>query len=100
MKVIHSCSTRVLLMVLIGLALFGAAEAQLKPKPAVQKTEPATTRKPSQVERQGYSVFRETMVDMSWPEVKKAAEADAVVILPIAVIEEHGPHLSLGIDTY
>jgi creatinine amidohydrolase len=48
----------------------------------------------------GYSIFRETLVDMTWPQVKAQAEADALVILPIAVIEEHGPHLSLGTDTY
>ncbi len=51
-------------------------------------------------ERHGYSVFRGTLVDLPWPEVKKAADADTLVILPIGVIEEHGPHLSLGADTY
>ncbi len=50
--------------------------------------------------RQGYSIFRETLVDLTWPEVKKAAEADALVIVPVGVVEEHGPHMSLGTDTY
>src|SRR5512147_712424 len=50
--------------------------------------------------RQGYSIFRETLVDLPWPEVKKLAEARPVVLVPIGVIEEHGPHLSLGADTY
>jgi creatinine amidohydrolase len=50
--------------------------------------------------RQGYSIFRETLVDMSWPEVKKAAEANALVIVPVGAIEEHGPHMSLGADVY
>jgi creatinine amidohydrolase len=40
------------------------------------------------------------MVDMPWPEIKKAAEEGAFVLLPIAVIEEHGPHLGLGADVY
>ena len=48
----------------------------------------------------GNSIFHETMVDMSWPEVEEAAKQDAVVLLPTAVIEEHGPHMSCGIDTY
>ncbi len=50
--------------------------------------------------RQGYSIFRETVVDMSWPEVKKAAEANALAIVPVGAIEEHGPHMSLGADAY
>lgn len=37
---------------------------------------------------------------MTWPDVKKAAESDALVLLPIGVIEEHGPHMSLGVDAY
>lgn len=48
----------------------------------------------------GYSIFEETMVDMPWPEIEKAAEEGAIVLLPTAVIEEHGPHMGLGVDTY
>ena len=48
----------------------------------------------------GYSIFHETMVDMTWPEVEKAARDGAVVLMTTAVIEEHGPHMSCGIDTY
>jgi len=48
----------------------------------------------------GYSIFKGTMVDMSWPEIKAAGEAGALVLLPMAVIEEHGPHMSLGSDAY
>ena len=29
----------------------------------------------------------------------KAAE-DAIVVLPIASMEQHGPHLPVGVDTY
>ncbi len=47
-----------------------------------------------------YSIFAGTLVDMTWPEVKKAAGENAVVILPVAVIEQHGPHMNLGTDTY
>lgn len=48
----------------------------------------------------GAAVFAGTMVEMSWPEVKAAAEKKAVVLLPISVVEEHGPHLDLGPDIY
>jgi creatinine amidohydrolase len=40
------------------------------------------------------------MVDMTWQEVEKAAKKNLPVLIPIAVIEEHGPHMSSGIDTY
>jgi creatinine amidohydrolase len=48
----------------------------------------------------GYSIFDETMVDMTWPEVEKAAQEGAIILLPTGVIEEHGPHMGLGVDTY
>jgi len=48
----------------------------------------------------GYSIFDETMVDMTWPDVEKAAKEGAVVLMTMAVIEEHGPHMSCGTDTY
>lgn len=47
-----------------------------------------------------YSIFNDTMVEMSWPEVEKAINKGAVVLFPTGVIEEHGPHMSLGVDTY
>ncbi len=37
---------------------------------------------------------------MTYPEVEKAAREKAVVIFPTGVIEEHGPHLPLAVDTY
>lgn len=48
----------------------------------------------------GYSIFHETMVDMTWQEVEKAAKEGAVILMTTAVIEEHGPHMSCGIDAY
>jgi creatinine amidohydrolase len=48
----------------------------------------------------GYSIFHETMVDMTWPEVEKAVKEGAIVLMTTAVIEEHGPHMTCGIDTY
>jgi creatinine amidohydrolase len=48
----------------------------------------------------GYSIFDETMVDMPWTDVEKAAKDGALVLMTTAVIEEHGPHMSCGVDTY
>jgi creatinine amidohydrolase len=38
--------------------------------------------------------------EMTWPDVAKAARADAPVIVPLGATEQHGPHLPLGADTY
>lgn len=46
-----------------------------------------------------YSIFDETMVAMNWPAIEKAAAQGAAVLLPIGIIEEHGPHLGLAVDT-
>jgi len=48
----------------------------------------------------GYSVFDGTMVDMTYVQIEKAAEEKSVILLPVGVIEEHGPHLPLGVDVY
>ena len=48
----------------------------------------------------GYSIFDETIVGMTWPQVEKAAQEGAIVLFPTGVIEEHGPHMGLGVDTY
>jgi creatinine amidohydrolase len=47
-----------------------------------------------------YSVFAETMADMTSPEVEAAARAGAIVVWGLGVIEQHGPHLPLGTDVY
>ena len=46
-----------------------------------------------------YSIFDETMVGMAWPAIEKAAERGAIVFLPVGIIEEHGPHMGLSVDT-
>ena len=48
----------------------------------------------------GYSIFRETMADMTFPEIARAAADRAVVLWGLGVIEQHGPHLPLGTDVY
>ena len=44
------------------------------------------------------SIFTGTMVDMTWQEIKRAVESNAVVLLPVGMIEEHGPHMDLSPD--
>ncbi len=48
----------------------------------------------------GYSLFDGTMVELTWTQVEQAAAEGAIVLLPTGVIEEHGPHMGLGIDAY
>lgn len=53
-----------------------------------------------EITTKGFSIFDETIVDMTWQEIEKAAQEKTIIILPTAVIEEHGPHMSIGVDTY
>ncbi len=48
----------------------------------------------------GYSIFRDTMADMTYPEVADAAANGAVALWGLGVIEQHGPHLPLATDVY
>jgi len=47
-----------------------------------------------------YSIFKETIADMTFPELARAAQGRAVVLWGLGVIEQHGPHLPLGTDVY
>lgn len=47
-----------------------------------------------------YSVFQDTMADMTYTEVADAARRGAVVMWGLGVIEQHGPHLPLATDVY
>ncbi|MDD5936520.1 MAG: creatininase family protein [Clostridiales bacterium] len=46
------------------------------------------------------SIFKDTMVDMTWKQIKEKGKKGVPVLLPLGVIEEHGPHLPLGTDIY
>ncbi len=37
--------------------------------------------------------------DKSWPELAEYIEKGALVILPLGMVEEHGPHMAVGADT-
>jgi creatinine amidohydrolase len=46
------------------------------------------------------NIFEDTMAHMTYVQVEEAARKGTIVIFPIGVIEEHGPHLPLAVDIY
>lgn len=46
------------------------------------------------------SVFAGTMVDLPWPEVERAARNHDPVLVPVGIVEAHGPHMDLSPDVY
>ncbi|HSV86695.1 MAG TPA: creatininase family protein [Levilinea sp.] len=47
-----------------------------------------------------HGMFQDTMVNLNWPQIQEAVDENALVLLPLGVIEEHGPQLCLGTDIY
>ena len=45
-------------------------------------------------------IFKNTMADMNWAEITAYAADEALVLFPLGVLEEHGPHLCLATDIY
>ena len=45
---------------------------------------------------------RRNWMEMTWQDIAGAAGATArwIAVLPLAAVEQHGPHLPLGVDTY
>ena len=46
------------------------------------------------------NIFEDAMSEMTYEQVENLVVQEAVVLLPIGIIEEHGPHLPLGNDIY
>lgn len=42
----------------------------------------------------------DNMMNLKWTDIKEAADNKYIVLLPLGVVEEHGPHLCLGTDIY
>jgi creatinine amidohydrolase len=38
--------------------------------------------------------------EMTWPEVAAGDTARWIAVLPVAAVEQHGPHLPIGVDSY
>ncbi|WP_242218638.1 creatininase family protein [Bacillus cereus group sp. BfR-BA-01380] len=47
-----------------------------------------------------YSIFKDTVADMTWLEIEEALQKGAVVLSPTGVIEQQSPHLPTGVDIY
>jgi creatinine amidohydrolase len=43
---------------------------------------------------------RRNWMDMTWQEIAGAETGRWIAVLPLAAVEQHGPHLPLGVDTY
>lgn len=54
--------------------------------------------KKAKEERRKMSIFTDTMVLEPWTEIEEYSRKGAKVLFPMGVIEEHGPHISLGAD--
>ena len=39
-------------------------------------------------------------VEMTWQDIAGAETARWIAVLPLAAIEQHGPHLPLGVDSF
>ena len=48
----------------------------------------------------GYSIFVDTIADMTWPAVEAAGRENQPLLVPVAVVEQHGLHLPLATDVY
>lgn len=46
------------------------------------------------------NIFTSTMSDMKWTNIKQYADENAIVLLPLGVMEEHGPQLCIATDIY
>lgn len=88
-----------LILLVLAAVVAPGAFAQNNIKPATDESRPKVS-VAAHKGRPAYSIFQGTIVDMSWPEIKKAAERNALILLPVSVIEQHGPHMGLGADTY
>ncbi len=44
------------------------------------------------------NIFKDTMSEMTYKQIEELAKQDTIVLFPIGVIEEHGPHISLDSD--
>src|SRR5580698_1247751 len=38
--------------------------------------------------------------EMTWKDFQRADMAEVIAVLPVAAIEQHGPHLPVGVDTF
>ena len=47
-----------------------------------------------------YSIFNETMANLTWKQIESLAQNKAIVLLPCDPLEEHGPTMPITVDVY
>ena len=50
--------------------------------------------------KNNFECLNKTMMGMTYEEVEEAVKNNALVLLPVGVVEAHGPHLPLGTDIF
>ena len=50
--------------------------------------------------QENFSIFEDTVVEMTWQQIQEGADRNAIVLLPVGIVEAHGPHLDLSADFY
>jgi creatinine amidohydrolase len=55
---------------------------------------------PANLEKERINPFDGTMAHMTFVEIEQAAKEGSIVLFPVGVVEEHGPHLPLAVDVY
>ena len=68
--------------------------------PAISHNENAPKPTTKNGEAQMNGIFKDTMANMNWRDIQHSVDKNALVLLPLGVIEEHGSQLCLGTDTY
>ena len=43
---------------------------------------------------------RRYWAEMTWEDFHDGSPSDWIAVLPVAAVEQHGPHLPVGVDTY
>src|SRR5580700_10662557 len=43
---------------------------------------------------------RRDFMEMTWTDIARGEAARWIAVLPVAAVEQHGPHLPLGVDCY
>lgn len=47
-----------------------------------------------------YGFLHNTMLGMTYEEIEQSVANEDLVLVPVGVVEEHGPHMPLGTDIY
>src|SRR5207244_11766124 len=76
-----------------------ASRWRARPSPAGCGSRPTTRRRPRS-RRSTSTVWSSPLLyeRLTWPELRRAAEEERVALIPVATLEDHGPHLPIDTD--